>query len=122
MACVAFTGAAPSGSGRDSVEDAGSLFVDPSLAKRLASELAMSDEQRGHIFDSVMRMSDAPIAEEPAPDVADSLRAEVPMQDLPAGITQDIPKVQGYRFVKFDDRILIVNPSSRLVCCYDSTL
>jgi hypothetical protein len=115
MACVAFTGAAPSGSGRDSVEDAGSLFVDPSLAKRLASELAMSDEQRGHIFDSVMRMSDAPIAEEPAPDVADSLRAEVPMQDLPAGITQDIPKVQGYRFVKFDDRILIVNPSSRLV-------
>jgi hypothetical protein len=37
------------------------------------------------------------------------------MQDLPAGITQDIPKVQGYRFVKFDDRILIVNPSSRLV-------
>jgi len=115
MACVAFTGAVPSGSGRDSVEDAGSFFMDRSLAKRLASELAISDEQRGHIFEGVMRMSDAPIAEEPAPDVADSLRAEVPMQDLPPGITQDIPLVQGHKFVKFDDRILIVNPSSRLV-------
>jgi hypothetical protein len=115
MACVAFTGATPSGSGRDSVEDADSFFMDRSLAKRRASELAISDEQRGHIFEGVMRMSDAPITEEPAPDVADSLRAEVPMQDLPPGITQDIPLVQGHKFVKFDDRILIVNPSSRLV-------
>jgi hypothetical protein len=115
MACVALTEAVPSGSGRDSVVDADSFFMDRSLAKRLASELAMSDEQRGHIFDSVIRMPDAPIAEEPAPDVADSLRAEIPMQDLPAGIIQDIPVVQGHKFVKFDDRILIVNPSNRLV-------
>ena len=64
----------------------------------------MSDEERGHIFDSLMRMPDAPIDEEPAPDVAGLLRAD-PMQDLPVGITQDIPVVQGHKFVKFDDRI-----------------
>jgi hypothetical protein len=30
-------------------------------------------------------------------------------------VSQDIPLVQGHKFVKFDDRILIVSPSSRLV-------
>jgi hypothetical protein len=95
MACIAFPGAAPSGRSRDSVEHADRFFMDWSLAKRLASELAMSDEDRGHIFDSVMRMPAAPIAEEPAPDVADPLRAEVSMQDLPPEITEDIPLVQG---------------------------
>ena len=74
-----------------------------------------NDEQRGRIFDSVMRISDAPVADGPAPDVADSLPGEVPMQDLPAGVTRDIPLVQGHKFVKFDDRILIVNSASRLI-------
>jgi hypothetical protein len=115
MACVAFTGATPSGSGRDSVEDADSFFMDRSLAKRRASELAINDEQRGHIFDGVMRISDAPVADGPTPEVADALPEQVPMQDLPPGVTQDVPMVQGHKFVKFDDRILIVNPSGRLV-------
>jgi hypothetical protein len=30
-------------------------------------------------------------------------------------VSKDIPLVQGHKFVKFDDRILIVQPSSRLV-------
>jgi hypothetical protein len=115
MACVAFTGATPSGSGRDSVEDADSFFMDRSLAKRRASELAINDEQRGHIFDGVMRISDAPVADGPTPEVADALPEQVPMQDLPPGVAQDVPMVQGHKFVKFDDRILIVNPSGRLV-------
>jgi hypothetical protein len=33
-----------------------------------------------------MRISDAPVAEVPAPEVADSLPEGVPMQDLPNGI------------------------------------
>jgi hypothetical protein len=32
------------------------------------------------------------------------------MQDLPAEVSQDVPLVQGHKFVKFDDRILIVHP------------
>jgi hypothetical protein len=39
----------------------------------------------------------------------------VPIQDLPADVTRNIPMVQGHKFVKFDDRILIVNSASRLV-------
>jgi hypothetical protein len=82
-------------------------------AKR--AELALSDEQRGCIYDGVMRIVDAPVAQAPAPAVADALPGEVPMQDLPASVTREIPLVQGHKFVKFDDRIVVVNPASRLV-------
>ena len=84
-------------------------------AKRAGAELALSDEQRGRIFDSVMRIPDAPVAQAPAPALADALSSEVPMQDLPASVTREIPLVQGHKFVKFDDRIVVVNPASRLV-------
>jgi len=79
------------------------------------AELALSDEQRGRIYEGVMRIADAPVAHAPAPAVADALPGEVPMQDLPASVTREIPLVQGHKFVKFDDRIVVVNPASRLV-------
>ena len=74
-----------------------------------------SDEERGRIFDGVMRISDAPVTEMVAPEVADSLPEEVPMQDLPSDIIREIPLVRGHKFVKFDDRILVVSSTSRLV-------
>ena len=83
------------------------------LAQRAVPEF--SDEQRGRIFDGVMRISDAPVTEVAAPEVAGSLPEDVPMQDLPSGITRDIPAVRGHNFVKFDDRILVVSSASRLV-------
>jgi|SRR5258708_39499369 hypothetical protein len=79
------------------------------------AELALSDEQRGRIYDGVMGIADAPVAHAPAPTVADALPAGVPMQDLPAAVTRDIPLVQGHKFVKFDDRIVVIDPASRLV-------
>jgi hypothetical protein len=84
-------------------------------AKRAGAELALSDEQRGRIYEGVMRIADAPVAQAPAPALADALPGEVPMQDLPASVTREIPLVQGHKFVKFDDRIVVVNPASRLV-------
>jgi Protein of unknown function (DUF1236) len=78
-------------------------------------ELALSDEQRGRIYDSVMRIADAPVAQAPPPSVADALPHGVPMQDLPAVVTRDVPSVQGHKFVTFDDRIVVVDPGSRLV-------
>jgi hypothetical protein len=83
--------------------------------KRAAPELALSDEQRGRIFESVMRFPDAPVAQAPAPAIADALPSGVAMQDLPAAVIRDIPLVRGHKFVKFDDRIVVVNPASRLV-------
>ena len=83
--------------------------------KRAGAELALSDEQRGRIYEGVMRIADAPVAQAPAPALADALPGEVPMQDLPTSVTREIPLVQGHKFVKFDDRIVVVNPASRLV-------
>jgi hypothetical protein len=79
------------------------------------SALPLSDEQRARIFDSVMRLPDAPVATTPAPDVADRVSREVPLQDLPAGVSREIPLVQGHKFAKYDDRIVLVDPATRRV-------
>ena len=85
-------------------------------AKRAGAELALSDEQRGRIYEGVMRVSDAPVAHAaPAPGIADALPGGVALQDLPAGVTREIPLVDGHKFVKFDDRIVVVDPASRVV-------
>jgi Protein of unknown function (DUF1236) len=110
MACVVITAVWLSRSGRDGLL----AHATPELASG-TPELAMSDEQREHIFEVVMQISDAPVANGPTPEITDALPEQVPMQDLPADVSQDIPLVQGHKFVKFDDRILIVHPSSRLV-------
>jgi hypothetical protein len=115
IACVVFAADASSRSGRHGIEDADLSLVDEPIAECGTSELAISDEQRGHIFDVVIRISDAPVAVGPTLEIADALSEQVSMQDLPADLTQDIPLIQGHKFVKFDDRILIVDPSSRLV-------
>ena len=84
------------------------------VAKSAVPEL--SDEERGRIFDGVMRISDAPVPEmAAAPEVADPLPEEMAMQDLPNDIIREIPSVRGHKFVKFDDRILVVSSASRLV-------
>ena len=83
--------------------------------KRASAGLALSDEQRGRIYEGVMRVSDAPVAHAPAPAVADALPSGVALQDLPAGVTREIPLVDGHKFVKFDDRIVVVDPKSRVV-------
>jgi hypothetical protein len=74
-----------------------------------------SDEERGRIFDGVMRISDAPVTEMAAPEVADPLPEDVPMQELPPDLVGEIPLVRGHKFVKLDDRILVVSSASRLV-------
>jgi hypothetical protein len=77
--------------------------------------LALSDEDRFHIYEGVMRIPEAPTADDPAAEVADALPGGVPLQDLPMSVVRQIPQVKDYKFVKFDDRILVVNPASRLV-------
>ena len=79
------------------------------------SALPLSDEQRSRIYESVMRIPDAPVAIAPAPELADALPGGVPLQDLPLAVTNEIPLVLGHKFVKLDDRILVVDPGSRLV-------
>ncbi len=80
-----------------------------------ANGLPLTDEQRGHIFDGIMKLHDAPVAEVPEPEAATAVPGSVALQELPASVTRDIPMVQGYKFVKLDDRILLVSPVDRTV-------
>jgi hypothetical protein len=81
----------------------------------VALALPLSDEQRGHIFDGIMKIHDAPVADVPAPETSSGLPTSVALQELPASVTRDIPMVEGYKFVKLDDRILLVSPVDRTV-------
>ena len=80
-----------------------------------ARDLPLSEEQRGHIFDGIMKMHDAPVADVAEPELSRALPRSVELQELPANVTQDVPVVQGYKFVKLDDRILLVSPRDRTV-------
>jgi Protein of unknown function (DUF1236) len=80
-----------------------------------ATELALSEEERGRLYEGIMRIADEWVANVPAPAVADALPSEVPLHDLPAGMAQEIPQVEGHTFVKFDDRIVVVDPKSHVV-------
>jgi Protein of unknown function (DUF1236) len=85
------------------------------VASSSAHGLPLSDEQRGHIFDGIMKLHDTPVAEVPEPEAATAVPSTVTLQELPASVTHDIPMVQGYKFVKLDDRILLVSPVDRTV-------
>jgi hypothetical protein len=77
--------------------------------------LPLTDEQRGRIFDDIMKLADAPTAEVPAPDTTTVMPGSVALQDLPDSATRRVPLVTGYKFVKLDDRILLVSPVDRSV-------
>ena len=78
-----------------------------------AGWIDLSDEQRGWIFLGVMNLADVPEADVPGPAAA--LPAAVELQDMPAMVTRKIPLVRDHKFVKLDDRILVVRPSDRAV-------
>jgi hypothetical protein len=77
--------------------------------------LPLSDEQRGWIFLGVINLPGVPDVDVAAPATASVLSDSVALQDLPAMVTRKIPLVGNYKFVKLEDRILLVNPDSREV-------
>jgi hypothetical protein len=76
--------------------------------------LPLSDEQRGLIFLGIINLPDTPEAELSAP-LTSTLPDRVELYDLPAMLVRRIPLLQGHKFVKLDDRILVVRPSDRIV-------
>jgi hypothetical protein len=77
--------------------------------------LPLSDEQRGWIFMGVINIPDIPDAPISAQEAAADLPPSVDLQELPPIVTRRIPLVGGYKFVKLDDRILLVDPEDRAV-------
>jgi hypothetical protein len=77
--------------------------------------LPLSDEQRERIHQGLMHFPDAPRPEMPGPALADRIASAQPLQDLPANLTAEIPRLAGYQFLKLRDRILLVDAASREV-------
>ena len=77
--------------------------------------LGLSEEQRGLIFVGVINLPDVPDVVVPARWPTAALPDEVELYDLPAMVTSKIPTVKEMRFVKLDDRILLVRPADRMV-------
>jgi hypothetical protein len=86
-----------------------------SIDRSIAYALPLSDEQRGFVFLGVINLPDVPDADLEAPDPAVPLPISVELRDLPAMVTHKIPLLEDYKFVKLDDRILLVSPQSRTV-------
>jgi hypothetical protein len=120
VACIGLVVAAHVGRDRRGDESTDASAMKETTGKvgdsqRATAELALSEEERGRLYEGIMRIADAWVANVPAPAVADALPSEVPLHDLPAAMAQEIPQVEGHTFVKFDDRIVVVDPKSRVV-------
>jgi hypothetical protein len=75
--------------------------------------LALDLEQLSWIFLGVINLPDVPEVE--LAHRTDALPASVALQSLPAMVTRKVPQVKDYKFVKLEDRILLVRPDSRTV-------
>jgi len=123
IATVAFTAVHQVGSGPDRIASIARLPAADTTGgvERAApsSWIQLSDEQRGWIFLAVMNLTDIPETQMPelAAELgsASVLPASIELQDLPAMVTRKIPHVRHHKFVKLDDRILVVRPADRVV-------
>jgi hypothetical protein len=81
--------------------------------------LPLSDEQRGFVFLGVINLPDVPDVDVTALDMAPGPLAALPetvaLEDLPAMVIRKIPLLRDHKFVKLDDRILVVRPTDRTV-------
>ena len=98
----------------DASDVTGSIGTD-GIGLALRYRLPLTDEERGRIFYDIMRLADAPVADVPAPDATIVMPPSVALQELPEAATRDVPLVAGYKFVKLDDRVLLVSPDDRSV-------
>jgi hypothetical protein len=118
LALIGFTFGAEVAHWMDSGETAdvtGSLGPASSRSER---QLPLTEEERAQVFDGVMRINNAPVVDMAPPEPAQALPKSVALQDLPPGVARLIPLVEGYKFVKLDDRILLVNPNNRRVVAW----
>ncbi|MCC6890244.1 MAG: hypothetical protein IT536_17080 [Hyphomicrobiales bacterium] len=77
--------------------------------------LSLTDEQRGFVFLGVINLPDIPDAALAVTESGAPLDGRVELHEIPRMVVRRIPQVGGYRFVKLEDRILLVNADTRQV-------
>ena len=68
-----------------------------------------------YVFLGVMNLPDNPELDIEMRHLAVPLPDEIELQDLPLMVTRKVPMLDAYKFVKLGDRILVINPDSRVV-------
>ena len=89
--------------------------VTGSINLAAAPRLSLTDEQRGFIFLGVINLPDVPELAMRAPEPGVPLSQTVELHEIPAMVIRRIPEVSGYKFVKLEDRILLVSADTRQV-------
>jgi hypothetical protein len=77
--------------------------------------LELTDEQRALIFLGVINLTDVPELTLRAPEPGVPLAQAIELQEIPAMVVRRIPELDSYKFVKLEDRILIVSTTTRQV-------
>jgi hypothetical protein len=77
--------------------------------------LSLSDEERGLIFLGVINLPNVPELAMRAPEAGVPLAKAIELQEIPAMVVRRIPELRGYKFVKLEDRILVVSAEARQV-------
>jgi hypothetical protein len=77
--------------------------------------LSLSDEERALVFLGVINLPNIPELAMRAPEPGVPVARTVELQEIPAMVVRRIPEVRGYKFVKLDDRILVVSADTRQV-------
>lgn len=89
--------------------------VTGSINLAAAPRLSLSDEQRGFIFLGVINLPDVPELAISAPQPGVPLPQAVELHEIPAMVIRRIPEMSGYKFVKLQDRILLVSADTRQI-------
>ncbi len=77
--------------------------------------LSLSEQQRERIHRALMRFPDAVRTTTPAPVAAGKMPREQALEEMPAKLMEEIPRLHGHKFLKLSDRILLVETTSREV-------
>ena len=108
LACAGCIGAAAA---NEFLDD----HVTGTIGRAATQTLPLSNEQLGCIFLGVVNLPDTPEVSLADAEPPKHLPSSVELQDLPAMVIRQVPMVKGYKFVKLDDRILLIRPSTRAV-------
>jgi hypothetical protein len=75
----------------------------------MARPPALTDEQKRQIYDDVMNNAGIPITQTTAA-TGTVLPGSVEARDLDPSVTDQIPVIRGYKYIKAQDKVLIVSP------------
>ena len=78
-------------------------------------QFPLSPEQKKMIADSVAKAPVAPASDDLKLTVSSKLPSNIEMTEFPGDVTQKIPEAAKYKYVKFSNRVLIVDPPNLTV-------